>query len=113
MPTAEKPYPIAVKLSGGTAKVGWIHIKNGRTRDYRKMQTNSSYEVVTDLTKLTDDGTNSGTHTNYATNDVILIEASGNRTGSTTHTVLAKGGGSTIKLSCTDVSTTNAPAVNI
>jgi len=112
---AEKPYPIGVKLTGGTAKVGYVLVKNGRTGDFKMIQTNSSYEAVTNLTALTNDGQdkNKGnTHTNYAADDVIIIEASGNRTGSTTH-VVGTAGGSTIKLTCTDVSTTNAPAISI
>ena len=112
---AETSYPIGVKLTGGSAKEGYVLIKNGRTGDYNNIRTNSTYEVVTNLTKLTNDGLTknpNNTHTTYAVGDIIQIEASGNRTGSTTHTVVKKGG-VTIKLTCVDVTTTNAPVISI
>ncbi len=115
MPTPEKPYQIGVKTTG-VAEVGYVRFINGRTNDYKIVKMNSTYETVTNLTKLTSDGIDknpNNTHTNYAVGDVILLEVSGNYSGSsTTHTVGTKGG-VTIKISGVDISTTNAPIVSI
>lgn len=112
MPTQETSYPIGVKTTG-VGEVGYVRFINTRTRDYQIVKMNSTYEVVTNLRNLTNNGTSSGTHTAYAVGDLILLEVSGNYSGSsTTHTVGTKGG-ITIRVAGTDISTTNAPVVSI
>ena len=112
MPTQEKPYPIGVKTTGVT-EVGYVRFKNTRTGDYLIVKMNSSYEAQTNLINLTDDGTTSGTHTTYAVGDLILIEISGNYSGSSTSHTVASKGGATIKVAGVDISTTNSPSVSI
>lgn len=105
MPTASTSYNIAVKVTGGTAAVGYVNITNGRTGETLHVKTNTKYEAIGNLLDLPDD---------FQNGDVIEISVSGNRTGSTTHTVdTSTKGGAKIKISCTDASTTNAPAVTI
>lgn len=107
-----KPYSIGITVSGGTASDVYVNFRNGRTGDYKKVKTEGNEASIT-LNELSNDGTKAGTHTPAQNGDVIEINISGRRTGGTHHVVDFAKGGATIKLSLTDVSTTNAPAISI
>ena len=111
MPTPRSQYNISVKVSGGTASDVYILFRNGNTKEYKKVLTVSD-EAVVNVGELSSDGTETSTKTGVSNNDVIEISATGYRYGGTHHTVNTNKGGAKISLTLTDISTTNAPAVN-
>lgn len=104
--TTENQYVIDVVVSGGTASDVYINLKNGNTGD-----------IVHRLTSTNEANINLGNQNEFPNGfqngDVIEINASGRRTGGTTHTVDTSKGGKKVKLTLTDVSTTNAPQILI
>lgn len=107
-----KPYVIGIKASGGTDANEYATIRNGRTRDYKKIKLVNG-EGVINLKELTATGAIEGTHTDWANADVIHVTISGGRRGSASHTVDTTLGSVTLTITTTDVSTTNAPAITI
>lgn len=107
-----KPYSIGIIVSGGTASDVYVNFRNGKTGDYKKVKTESDEASIT-LNELSNDGTNTGTHTPAQNKDVIEITISGRRRGGINHTVDFSKGGGTHRVTLTDVSTTNAPAISI
>lgn len=109
-----KAHVILLKVSGGTDNSNdYATFRNGRTRDYFSIKISNS-EASVNLKQLTADGLKTGLHTPWANNDVIqIVVTGGGRRGAVDYVVDSTTGGTTIALTLTDVSTTNAPAVAI
>jgi len=104
MPTTPTQYQIGVKVSGGTSSDVYVNFKCGTTI---KRVLTSSNEAIVNLGNAID------FPSGFSNGDKIEINATGYRRGGIVHTVDTSKGGATIKLTLTDVSTTNAPAINI
>lgn len=113
--TITKAYPLNIRLSGGTSTAtsdSYVKLYN-RTTTYYKILKAVNNEVLFDISNLSSDGTDTGTTGAITVGDIIDIWVSGIRTGTTTHTISAGRGSRRVSVTCTDVSTTNAPAVSI
>jgi hypothetical protein len=106
MPTPTKSYKIGVKVSGGTSGNDYAVFYNGRTGDKYSVKI-SNNEAVVNL------GNTKEFPSGYQNGDLIDISITGRRYGGATHTVNTSKGGASIKITLSNVTTTNAPEVKI
>lgn len=104
--TTEKQYVIGVTQTSGTAAQTDFSFVNARTGDIFRRRTVSN-EVSANL------GNEKEWPNGFKNNDVIDLTGTGLKTGNTSVTVDTSKGGTKVRITMVDASTTNAPAVSI
>lgn len=112
---ASQSYLAGGKLTGLTSNASVkIRVTNRRTGDYIEVTTASDGKFQANLGNLTNDGTSSGTHTNYANADIIDFRLLGDGIGGTQHTMdTSKSSVSNLTITGADISSTNVPKIEL
>lgn len=113
MPTPTLPKQLSIKVSGTAYANCWVAVRNLNTKEYKKLQANSSGEVIFDLQELSSNGTLSGTQTGLTVNDLVEVQVDGGDGYSSTIWTATSKGSAKIELSQTARSTTNTVGVSI
>ena len=113
--SAVAPYGVQVVVTGADVASGnglLIKAKNRTTGEFTLAETSSNIALF-NLSDLSSDGTDGGTKSGGATDEVIEVMAFGDSFGGATHTVQAGLGGAPVDLAVTGTTATNTVGVTI